>query len=647
MKKLLLIALVAIFGMSYAYSQTFVSTDPQPRNIILEEYTGLYCTWCPAGHLIANNLAKDNPGKVFVVNIHSGGYAVPGVGDPDMRIDEGEGLDKSSGLTGYPAGTVNRSTTPWAQGRDKWVAQAATIMQQTSPVNVAVKVSLDPKKRELTTEVEIYYTSASPQTTNKLTVMLLQDDIRGYQEGASKNPENVVGDLYKHNHVLRKIISSGGTFGETIDKTTVGSFISKKYVTVLPETIKNVDLYMYNLKVVAFVAEGNGNIYSGSGADVKFPDDYKADLAMTNLTVFPSDYCFTSIHPKVEVTNSMDKEITSFTVGFSINEGKDNNKTFTGSLKKGEKTTIDWGEIPYSATGNYSMKIKGFTNLNDNTLFDIDFTNNISSKIGTGFTKNAFSTFDINFETGAAPTNVVFDNSQNYASFIGFANGVNAGAKNSKYMIIFYCQSAYQVNGLPAYVMFGLADLSSIAQPYLTYYYAYSDGNTGGTAPTGKLQYSDDCGATWKDIHSETFVETGKVASGASFYIPKTTDYKPVSINLSDFKNKQDIIFRLAGIPGTNGNLMFIDEVSISDGPTTDVEENTENVNYVIYPNPADFEVRLGNEVFLGLNYSIYSLVGELFLKGTNTDNKIDISSLSAGTYVIKIGSETLRFVKK
>ena len=45
-------------------AQNFVSTEIQKRNVIIEEYTGKHCSWCPEGQMTANAIAKNNPGKV-------------------------------------------------------------------------------------------------------------------------------------------------------------------------------------------------------------------------------------------------------------------------------------------------------------------------------------------------------------------------------------------------------------------------------------------------------------------------------------------------------------------------------------------------------------------------------------------------------
>ena len=75
MKKNLLIILIAL--PFFAISQTFVSTTPENKNVILEEFTGITCVYCPDGHRIAQDLHDANPNDVFLINIHTGGYASP------------------------------------------------------------------------------------------------------------------------------------------------------------------------------------------------------------------------------------------------------------------------------------------------------------------------------------------------------------------------------------------------------------------------------------------------------------------------------------------------------------------------------------------------------------------------------------------
>ena len=104
MKKILLIlALVSV--AFFAYSQTFVSTTPANKNVILEEYTGMNCPYCPDGHKIAQELMAANPDRLFAINIHQGSFAN---GTPNYKTQWGDALANQTGLTGYPSGTINR-----------------------------------------------------------------------------------------------------------------------------------------------------------------------------------------------------------------------------------------------------------------------------------------------------------------------------------------------------------------------------------------------------------------------------------------------------------------------------------------------------------------------------------------------------------
>ena len=97
-----------VFFTFIASAQTFVSTSVENKNIILEEFTGISCVFCPAGHLIGQNLHDANPNDVFLINIHTGGYASPQGPGTDFNTSFGSAIAGQSGLSGYPAGTVNR-----------------------------------------------------------------------------------------------------------------------------------------------------------------------------------------------------------------------------------------------------------------------------------------------------------------------------------------------------------------------------------------------------------------------------------------------------------------------------------------------------------------------------------------------------------
>ncbi|MGM0613664.1 MAG: hypothetical protein ACQESM_09165, partial [Bacteroidota bacterium] len=77
MRKIVLSLLAVIISAS-AYAQLPVDSSAQNKNVILEEFTGMKCPYCPDGHRIANDIMDANPGDVFVINIHTGSFAQPG-----------------------------------------------------------------------------------------------------------------------------------------------------------------------------------------------------------------------------------------------------------------------------------------------------------------------------------------------------------------------------------------------------------------------------------------------------------------------------------------------------------------------------------------------------------------------------------------
>ncbi|MDR0505214.1 MAG: Omp28-related outer membrane protein [Dysgonamonadaceae bacterium] len=247
-----------------------VPKNPSKRNVLLEEFTGIHCTWCPDGHKRANQLKAKYLGRVDVINIHQGTYAIPNTGEPDFRTAFGDAIVQQSGTTGYPSGTVNRHVFTGGKtvlDRGAWERYAPDILNDVSPVNLAAKAHIDWDTRTLTVDVDGYYTANSNAQTNKLNVALLQDNILGPQVGSSLYPAMVENGLYRHNHMLRHLLS--GQWGTTIQPTEADSSFTRQYVYVIPEAINKEPIYLDNLKIVAFIAEGNQEVITTTEARLK------------------------------------------------------------------------------------------------------------------------------------------------------------------------------------------------------------------------------------------------------------------------------------------------------------------------------------------------------------------------------------------
>ena len=231
------------------------STTPQKRNAVLEEFTGVRCTYCPDGHRKAQALADANPGKVVLINVHTGSYATPQSGWPDFTTSLGATVATISGLTGYPAGQMNRYVYTGVSSVQSYMQGAGTLAMSRSgfqpagnfqftldaPVNIGMKSSFDAGTRVLTVTTELYYTAAET-VDNRLNVFLLENNIVGKQIDAG-----VTNASYVHKHMLRARLTPDD-WGVVLTAPKVGDRISKTYTYTVPSTF-----VIENCDVAAFV----------------------------------------------------------------------------------------------------------------------------------------------------------------------------------------------------------------------------------------------------------------------------------------------------------------------------------------------------------------------------------------------------------
>lgn len=291
MKKQLL-SIIAATSAFTAFAQLPVSQDPENRKAVLEEFTGIYCGYCPDGHRIANTIYNSDPANVVLINIHSGGFANVAAGEPDLKTSAGNAIDAmpGNGITGYPAGTMNRSVftgTAMSGGRGNWTSWAGTVKTQAAYCNVALEGFIDTVSvisqstgetlKVLTVNAEVYYTDDSPASTNSLTVMLLEDSVVGPQHNYGTpyyNLANYNADgSYNHNHVLRAVLTSG-VFGKRISTTTSGTTYKATMTYTLPEYYGTVNklnpCIIKNLKVVGFVTETYKNTINANHGPITY-----------------------------------------------------------------------------------------------------------------------------------------------------------------------------------------------------------------------------------------------------------------------------------------------------------------------------------------------------------------------------------------
>ncbi len=348
MKKSLLFLLISFVGMmlSAQVTDTVVSKLPTNKNVIIEEYTGVNCGYCPIAHRIVNELMASHPGRLWGINIHTGGYAT------QFQTSFGSALANQVGLSGYPAGTVNRhvfSGTTTDDDYTAWGSHSNIILSQTSPVNIAAFGTLDYATRQLSLTVQLYYTANSDVSTNMLNVAILQNNVLGPQtDYGNYNPDQWIGDQYNHMHMLRHLIT--GQWGETIETTTEGTFVQKTYTYTIPAqfgiTNQKVDAILDDLDFICFVAEGHQEILTGVEAEITRLNLPANNARPVMLVDNHSGGCDELASASIMVKNNGSATITSLEGRYKVGGGNYENFTWQGNIPSGETGTVTLPEFP-------------------------------------------------------------------------------------------------------------------------------------------------------------------------------------------------------------------------------------------------------------------------------------------------------------
>ncbi len=358
-KKLSPLLFFALFAFT-TYAQTIVSTSPKDQNVVLEEFTGIHCVFCPSGHTISKGIQDANPDRVSLIYIHQGGQSVPGTGEPDFRTPWGDAIVNQSYTGsgfGYPAATVNRHVFPGrsmasgggtAMGRPYWGVSATETMAKASPVNVAVEASLDIQTNVLTIHVEGYYTSNSPESTNLLNVALLQNNTKGPQTGGG------AGSNYNHMHRLVEMIT--GQWGEVINNTTANTFVDRTFTYTIPTDYNGVPTVHEDMEVVAYISNTHQEIASGDSTLPTFTGLTIANDA--DLVEIPEikPTCSNELATDIIVKNLGADTLTSMAIQYILN-GEPYTYNWTGNILSLRTESISLPQVEFTLNATNTLEV--------------------------------------------------------------------------------------------------------------------------------------------------------------------------------------------------------------------------------------------------------------------------------------------------
>lgn len=373
-----------LFIAGFVHSQTIVSTSPQNRKAIFEEFGGYKCGYCTEGHDIIHLIKQYYQEDFIPINIQVSDYAIPTDGILDLRSDFGYALAAQTGLIGYPAGTVNRHVFPGLEqgnsgttaiNRNNWNNAVSQILDFPSPVNIAAAADWDLANGEMTIDLELFYTANSAYNKNYLHIAVLQDSIVAPQlEG-----ETWVDD-YVHRYVLRDMVT--GQWGEEIITTTEGHFEARTYTYALPSYFRNTIVDPSKINLVVFVTENHQEILNGTTV---YPEiqlsTLDANITKINTT---EEVCGSFIEPSFILRNDGVQHIQDMEIRYSANGGNPSYFSWSGDLCSFDSEMVQLPSIEF--TPNY---------FGDNNWIDIEILEVNNGSDDVTWNNNNSTNFDI------------------------------------------------------------------------------------------------------------------------------------------------------------------------------------------------------------------------------------------------------------
>ncbi|MFM9988798.1 Omp28-related outer membrane protein [Flavobacterium sp.] len=249
--KLHLFALVVILASSCSKDDNASVTSPTPiafvdeapvsgkftKNVLIEDYTGTWCGWCPR---VAYSI-----GKVEEVTTRSVAVAFHGGSSTEPMKYTGT---LAATIAGYPTAMLNR-TTEWNYPENANITQAKNLSRNNVGLGLAMNSTVTGGNINLDVNIKF----VDNYTNVKLVVYALEDNLIYDQTNYTSfygGVSTIAG--FRHDNVVRQVFTS--VTGDALTGTTANQTVTKNFTVSVPSNITNV----VNMHFVAFVIGADG-----------------------------------------------------------------------------------------------------------------------------------------------------------------------------------------------------------------------------------------------------------------------------------------------------------------------------------------------------------------------------------------------------
>ena len=225
------------------------------QKIYVEEFTGHYCTYCPAGARELKVIMDKDP-AVVATAIHCTSLANPrgGIYANNYKTPMGDLICADFNIAGLPKATINRvkSGAEWGIGRTQWGNTIANVDRSNVRAGIQLECTVDETKQEIEAKVGVTIIKELPNPV-QICLILQEDSIISGQLDAGTPIEN-----YVHMHMLRA--GFNGNYGTRL--TPNGMLLAQhKYSTTFKLAYgnafpySNIPIVIKNCSVVAYLID--------------------------------------------------------------------------------------------------------------------------------------------------------------------------------------------------------------------------------------------------------------------------------------------------------------------------------------------------------------------------------------------------------
>ena len=255
--------------------QIIVKDDEKPEDWVGKEFwhkslamrfTATWCGYCPnlaTGFALADS---QYPNKIEQLNLHPT--------SSNLGFSGTSSLDNIFNVTGYPTGMIDyRRKIGNRVYNDAAILVVSTVKETEKyyPVKTGTSFSSSVSGNTLNLNIKLYIKEKGDY---KVTAVLLEDNIIGYQNGG--------GDNYNHSSIARVAITD--ITGDAVSTSEDNKTVSKNYTATIPSSCdKN------NLRVLVYVLKQYGSQTIIRTADY---GDYYVDNAVSAAVGTTQDLVF-------------------------------------------------------------------------------------------------------------------------------------------------------------------------------------------------------------------------------------------------------------------------------------------------------------------------------------------------------------------